>query len=98
MGHGFILPVQFGIKDGAGVNLQCADQRENDLPGWVSDAIFNVHYRSDFYANLFSQLALCITKAKSRVLDDTAQGFNRIHHMSPHGYSTMYAIGVEFIT
>ena len=98
MGHGFILPVQFGIEDGTGINLQCADQWENDLPGWVSDAIFNVHHRSDFYANLFSQLALCITKAKSRVLYDTAQGFNRIHHMSPHGYSTMYAIGVEFIT
>ena len=41
MGHGFILPVQFGIEDGAGINLQCADQRENDLPGWISDAIFN---------------------------------------------------------
>ena len=72
MGHGFILPVQFGIEDGTGINLQCADQRKNNLPGWISNAVFNMHDRSDFNANLFSQLALCITKAESRILYDTA--------------------------
>ena len=72
MGHCFILSVQFGIENQTGINLQCADQGKNDLPGWVCNAIFNVHNRSDFYANLFSQLVLCITKANPCIFYNTA--------------------------
>ena len=72
MGHRFIFPVQFGIENRSGINLQSSDQRKDNFPGWIRLAILNVHDRPNFHTRFLGNLTLGISEPKPSIPYNTA--------------------------